>query len=175
MDYLQVLSTSDAQFDFFPWLLWYIWKARNGKMFENVDKCPLDVTKRAQYEAKAWREAQVEDQNEQAHDGSMFMGASNLRRSLTPLHSEVEALVWGMRCMISHDFRDVVFLTDCSYLVKMVSSPSEWPAFSVYLNDIQVDREEFSTLLFLLSQGVQMALRIIWPVKYESYRMLLSL
>ncbi|XP_023645887.1 uncharacterized protein LOC111832631 [Capsella rubella] len=192
MDYLQVLSNSDARFDFYPWLLWYIWKARNGKMFENIDKCPLEVTKLAKVEAMAWSEAQEEGQREvveaqgagrcitgrptifapisfgyrcfidgswkdtdkftgigwfcqQAHDGSRFLGASNLRRSLSPLHSEVEALVWAMRCMIGHDFRDVVFLTDCSDLVKMVSSPSEWPAFSVYLNDIQADREEFST------------------------------
>ncbi|XP_023644538.1 uncharacterized protein LOC111832446 [Capsella rubella] len=80
-----------------------------------------------------------------AHNSSTTMGASNLRRSLSPLHSEVEALVWAMRCMIGHDFREVAFLTDCSDLVKMVSSPHEWPAFSVYLEDIKNDREEFSS------------------------------
>ncbi|XP_023641916.1 uncharacterized protein LOC111831529 [Capsella rubella] len=76
---------------------------------------------------------------------STIRGAMNVRRSLSPLHSEVEALVWAVRCMVGHNFRDVVFLTDCSDLVKMVSSPSDWPAFSVYLDDIHIDMEEFSS------------------------------
>ncbi|XP_006286636.2 uncharacterized protein LOC17883248 [Capsella rubella] len=42
-------------------------------------------------------------------------------------------------------FRNVEFVTDCSDLVKMVSSPTDWPAFSVYLDDITTDREEFSS------------------------------
>jgi len=53
------------------------------------------------------------------------MGASNLRRSLSPLHAEVEALLWAMKCMIGADNQDVVFLTNCSMLVKMVSYPIE--------------------------------------------------
>ncbi|KAG7583942.1 Ribonuclease H domain [Arabidopsis suecica] len=71
------------------------------------------------------------------------MGAANLRRSLTCLHTEVEALVWAMRCMIGQDKREVSFYTDCSDLVKMVSSPTEWPAFSTYLEAIQSDKDEF--------------------------------
>ncbi|KAG7564671.1 Ribonuclease H-like superfamily [Arabidopsis suecica] len=73
------------------------------------------------------------------------MGAANIRRSLSPLHTEVEALLWAMKCMIGADNQDVAFFTDCSDLVKMVSSPTEWPAFSVYLEDFQSDREEFSS------------------------------
>ncbi|XP_023634315.1 uncharacterized protein LOC111829462 [Capsella rubella] len=76
-----------------------------------------------------------------AMEAPPIMGASNRYRSLSPLHAEVEALVWAMRCMIGHNFRDVSFLTDCSDLVKMVSSPQDWPAFSVYLDDIFTDRE----------------------------------
>ncbi|CAL9215917.1 unnamed protein product [Arabidopsis halleri] len=38
---------------------------------------------------------------------------------------------------------------DCSDLVKMVSSPKEWPAFATYLEAIQNDKEEFD--LFYLS------------------------
>ncbi|XP_019096365.1 PREDICTED: pentatricopeptide repeat-containing protein At1g63400-like [Camelina sativa] len=56
-----------------------------------------------------------------------------------------------MRCMIGADNQDVVFLTDCSDLVKMVSSPSEWPAFATYLEDIQEDKEEITSfsLIFI--------------------------
>ncbi|XP_010502410.1 PREDICTED: uncharacterized protein LOC104779711 [Camelina sativa] len=73
------------------------------------------------------------------------LGATNFRRSLSSLHAEVEAFIWAMRCMIRHDFRDVAFLTDCSDLVKMVSSPIDWPAFATYLDDIRIDKEEFSS------------------------------
>jgi len=31
------------------------------------------------------------------------MGAANLRKSLSPLYSEVEALPWAMKCMIGVD------------------------------------------------------------------------
>ena len=48
----------------------------------------------------------------------VMMGAMNLRRSLSPLHAEF----------------DVVFATDCSQLVQMVSTPNEWPAFSISLS-----------------------------------------
>ncbi|KAG7536081.1 Ribonuclease H-like superfamily [Arabidopsis suecica] len=82
------------------------------------------------------------------------MGAANLRRSLSPLHTEFEALLWAMKCMIGADNQDVAFLTDCSDLVKMVSSPTEWPAFSVYLEEFQSDKEEFSTFsLSLISRN----------------------
>jgi|APAra0007618257_1042622.scaffolds.fasta_scaffold05125_4 DNA-directed RNA polymerase-3 subunit RPC5 len=73
------------------------------------------------------------------------MGAANLRRRLSSLHAEVEALLWAMKCMIGADNQDVVFLTDSSDLVKMVSSPTEWPTFSVYLEELQNNKEEFSS------------------------------
>ena len=37
------------------------------------------------------------------------MGAANLRRSLSPLHTEVEALLWAMKCMIGADNQEVAF------------------------------------------------------------------
>jgi len=61
------------------------------------------------------------------------MEVAYLRRRLSSLHVEVEALIWAMKCMIGADNKDVVFLTDCSDLVEMVSFPTEWPAFSAYL------------------------------------------
>ncbi|KAG7588883.1 Powdery mildew resistance protein RPW8 domain [Arabidopsis suecica] len=82
-----------------------------------------------------------------------IMGVANLRRSLSPLHAEVEALLWAMKCMIGADNQEVAFFTDCSDLVKMVSSPTEWPAFSVYLEEFQSDKKEFSSFsLSLISR-----------------------
>ena len=62
-----------------------------------------------------------------AFDG--LLGARNVRASLSPLHSEVEALIWAMECMKNLRQFQVTFATDCSQLVKMVSEPEEWPVF----------------------------------------------
>ena len=72
------------------------------------------------------------------------MGAMNLRRSLSPLHAECEALIWAMKCMKTLQFPDVVFAMDCSQLVKMVSTPEEWTAFSTHLEEFNRSKIFFS-------------------------------
>uniref|UniRef100_A0A1J3K6H0 RNase H type-1 domain-containing protein n=1 Tax=Noccaea caerulescens TaxID=107243 RepID=A0A1J3K6H0_NOCCA len=48
------------------------------------------------------------------------MGASNLRRGLSSLQTELEALVWARQSMFQHNKRTMYFETDCSNVVKMV-------------------------------------------------------
>ena len=43
----------------FAWILWYIWKGRNNKVFSNIDIDPRDTLKIAELESKLWVEAQV--------------------------------------------------------------------------------------------------------------------
>ena len=54
-----------------------------------------------------------------------LLGARNVRASLSPLHAEIEALLWAMECMRNLRQFQVTFATDCSQLVKMVSEPEE--------------------------------------------------
>ena len=54
-----------------------------------------------------------------------LLGARNVRASLSPLHAEIEALLWAMECMRNLRQFQVRFATDCSQLVKMVSEPEE--------------------------------------------------
>ncbi|XP_013639213.1 PREDICTED: uncharacterized protein LOC106344361 [Brassica oleracea var. oleracea] len=54
-----------------------------------------------------------------------LMGAMSIRKSLSPLHAECEALIWAMECVKTLRISEVVFATDCSQLVKMVSTPTE--------------------------------------------------
>ena len=72
-----------------------------------------------------------------------MMGARNTRASLSPLHSEMEALIWAMESMRNLRQYHVTFATECIQLVKMVSTPEEWPAFANYLDDIKILQESF--------------------------------
>jgi len=54
LDHLFSRIPSEFDSSSFPWIIWYIWKARNGKIFENVDKDPLDVLCLAEKEAQSW-------------------------------------------------------------------------------------------------------------------------
>ena len=47
----------------FPWLIWYIWKARNEKCFNNKDISPMDTLQLACHEAEAWKLAQILPEN----------------------------------------------------------------------------------------------------------------
>ncbi|WZZ40520.1 hypothetical protein YC2023_036779 [Brassica napus] len=164
----------------FAWILWYIWKGRNNKVFSNLDIDPRETLRLAELESTLWAEAQVNtDQRRERQvqarptlettgrwcfiDGSWkenelfsgqgwystlpgfdgLLGARNVRACLSPLHSEVEALIWAMECMKNLRQFQVTFATDCSQLVKMVSEPEEWPAFETYLEDIKLLRRSF--------------------------------
>lgn len=54
-----------------------------------------------------------------------------------------EALIWAMKCMTAFQFFDVVSTTDCSYLVKMVSSPEECPAFFTHMKKFRCSETLF--------------------------------
>ncbi|CAA7036110.1 unnamed protein product [Microthlaspi erraticum] len=73
------------------------------------------------------------------------MGTCNLRRGISPLQAELEALVWAMQCMLRHRKLTIVFETDCSDVVKMVSKPEEWPAFAAILEEFCRCRMEFTS------------------------------
>ena len=50
-----------------------------------------------------------------------------------------------MKCMVGADNQDAAFSINCSDLVNMVSFPIEWSPFSAYLEEIQNDKEEFTS------------------------------
>ncbi|KAL0734165.1 hypothetical protein Bca4012_010375 [Brassica carinata] len=52
----------------FAWILWYIWKGRNNKVFSNIDVDPRDTLKLAETESTLWVEAQaLKNQNTTHH------------------------------------------------------------------------------------------------------------
>ncbi|XP_013594515.1 PREDICTED: uncharacterized protein LOC106302586 [Brassica oleracea var. oleracea] len=117
----------------FAWILWYIWKGRNNKVFSNMDMDPRDTLKLAETESTLWADAHVLTETRiGSHaevttlpsilgrwcftDGSWkenevfsgqgwlstlegfdgLLGARNVRACLSPLHAEIEALLWAM-------------------------------------------------------------------------------
>lgn len=78
-----------------------------------------------------------------ANKEEQLMGACNLRRSLSPLHAEDKALVWAMGCLVAARKTYVHFVTDCSNLLNMVSTPTQWPAFGNYLEEIMQSKVLF--------------------------------
>ncbi|XP_024016872.1 uncharacterized protein LOC112090248 [Eutrema salsugineum] len=51
------LCMIDPQKDFYPWILWYIWKARNDKIFDGKETSPVDTLIHAKIEAESWKTA----------------------------------------------------------------------------------------------------------------------
>ena len=72
-----------------------------------------------------------------------MMDAMSIRRSLSPLHVECEALIWAMECMKTLQISEVVFATDCSQLVKMVSTLTELSAFTTHMEEFLRCKELF--------------------------------
>lgn len=56
---LQKDTTYAENTAFFPWLIWYLWKARNDKCFNNKDTTPMDTLQLAGAEVTAWKIAQI--------------------------------------------------------------------------------------------------------------------
>ncbi|CAA7058436.1 unnamed protein product [Microthlaspi erraticum] len=75
--------------------------------------------------------------------GSSLFGACNLRRGLSPLQTELEALVWAMQSMLAHNKRRMNFQTDCTELVKMVTKPEGWPTFEILLEEVEKCKRKF--------------------------------
>lgn len=66
---------------------------------------------------------------------TLHVGLKGSRRCLSPLHTELEALVWAMKSLGAIPMTDVLFVKDCSDLIAMTSNPGDWPAFASELKD----------------------------------------
>ena len=48
------IEDSQMNMDFYLWIIWYIWKARNDKLFKGTDRDPLELIGYAEGECNAW-------------------------------------------------------------------------------------------------------------------------
>ncbi|CAA7051624.1 unnamed protein product [Microthlaspi erraticum] len=115
MAYLFWELPNDDRMRMYPWLIWC-----------QVDGAWKETDCRA---GLGWYYFNPETQ-------SKLMGSCNLRKGISPLQTELEALIWAIQCMLRQSKLVMGFETDCSDVVKMVSKPEEWPAFTILLEEV---------------------------------------
>ncbi|XP_024016341.1 uncharacterized protein LOC112089817 [Eutrema salsugineum] len=59
------IGMTDPQKDVYPWILWYIWKARNDKIFKGREISPEYTLIHAKVEAESWRIANQSEEDEE--------------------------------------------------------------------------------------------------------------
>ncbi|XP_048623703.1 uncharacterized protein LOC125592528 [Brassica napus] len=158
MDYLFWQLPKEPDLNYFPRIMWtaeiegVLWA--EAQKDACINRGPLDVVGKALphgidkcYIDGAWKEHDPYTGQGWVYrkNGSTdtMMGAMSIRTSLSPLHAECEALIWAMECMKTLQVLEVVFATDCSQLVKMVSTPTEWPAFTTHMEEFLRCKEFF--------------------------------
>ena len=71
----------ELDMDPYLWIIWYIWKARNDKLFRGIDRNPLELVRYAKSECQAWFNANemvppiVQDHNSEE---PQFLNLSNI-------------------------------------------------------------------------------------------------
>ena len=106
MDYLfwrkNNIDAPELDRDPYPWIIWYIWKARNDKLFRGIDRDPMELVRYAESECQAWFNA-----NERIPD--------NPRE----LHNEeLQAISLDNICMVDGSWTSMAQFSGCGWVWK---------------------------------------------------------
>ncbi|XP_010468154.1 PREDICTED: uncharacterized protein LOC104748171 [Camelina sativa] len=74
---------------------------------------------------------------------TILLGARSHYRSISPLHAELQALIWAMESLLVAGVDCQAFETDSVELLAMVQKPEDWPAFSTLLEDFSLLRSSY--------------------------------
>ncbi|WZZ57222.1 hypothetical protein YC2023_057329 [Brassica napus] len=108
----------------FAWILWYIWKGRNNKVFSNMGMDPRDTLKLAETESTLWADAHV------------------LTETRIGSHAEVTTLPSIPRrwCFTDGSWKENEVFSGQGWL----STLEGFDAFTSYLEDIKSLKEVFT-------------------------------
>ena len=90
----------ELDMDPYPWIIWYIWKARNDKLFRWIDRDPLELVRYAESECQAW------------------FNANEMVPSTPQDHStdEPQVLSLGNICMIDESSTSTSWFSGCGWV-----------------------------------------------------------
>lgn len=84
-----------------------------------------------------------------------MLGARDIRRLISPLHSEVETLLWAMSSILENNLDCQDFETDYSDLIRISQTPEKWPVLPILtgrFSELQTRFQNFTlTLISRLS------------------------
>ncbi|XP_024010207.1 uncharacterized protein LOC112085246 [Eutrema salsugineum] len=147
---------TDPQKDVYPWILWFIWKAKNDKSFNGKEFFPEDTWLHAKVEAESWSIANQPEEDDVADIRKMVPPPPRIsfpedRQILIYRidaswinHGPVSGLGWSLedgreneifglhgyrRSLSALHAEIVLFQTDCSDLMSILGSPADWSSF----------------------------------------------
>ncbi|KAF3563258.1 hypothetical protein DY000_02017027 [Brassica cretica] len=135
----------------FPWVLWHLWKARNGLAFENRVEDPLSIARRAFEEASSWIDAHklgsswigpntlseaawiLRDENNK----TLLRSHRSYSYSPSKTESDLWSMLWAVESMYSLHKTNVIFEASSEEVRKVLTNPSLFPHFSRNIHAIQ--------------------------------------
>ncbi|KAJ4915693.1 RNase H domain-containing protein [Raphanus sativus] len=108
-----------------PWILWYLWKTRNGIIFEGKDYIAQDVMARIAEEAEFWWLAQQHEKHREEEEKKRRTGKQ--KKSLED--AKLQATVWSLESLAEHHLNRVIIAFEDDTLVKVMLRPQAWPNF----------------------------------------------
>ncbi|KAG7537158.1 Helitron helicase-like domain [Arabidopsis suecica] len=124
---------------FFPWILWYLWKARNSFIFENVRESPQNTLDHAFQEAKDWKAANTPEDllvETTRHPSNLSISGDTSPECQIDGSWHATDTLSGHGWIIMNKESPILLglkSSHCSELISILENPSEWPTLAVEL------------------------------------------
>ncbi|KAF3591025.1 hypothetical protein DY000_02023882 [Brassica cretica] len=125
----------------FPWILWHLWKSRNGLAFERKHYSLVSVLTKAKEEAHVWFEINASGSDEVQtslvvpRDPAAWIKPPPSHLKWTREEAELRAINWAV-CVVSTRQQKIIFESSCVLARDILIAPSEFSKMGHFTNDI---------------------------------------